>query len=154
AYLGLERARGELGVRVEYLEPTGAEDREAAMRLFAARGFDLVIGVGFIFARDVDTVAKDYSKVRFACVDYAPGSEPSPPNVTGLAFREEEGAYLIGGVAGLTTTSKHLGFVGGMDIPLIHKFEAGWRAGVKRVCPECVQHVQYAGSTPDAFRDP
>jgi basic membrane protein A len=154
AYIGLERARHELGVRVEYLEPTGAEDREAAMRLFAARGFDLVIGVGFIFSRDVDTVAKDYPKVRFACVDYAPGAEPSPPNVTGLAFREEEGAYLIGGVAGLTSKSKHVGFVGGMDIPLIHKFEAGWRAGVARVCPECVQHVQYAGSTPDAFRDP
>jgi len=154
AYIGLERARRELGVGVEYVEPTGAEDREAAMRLFAARGLDLVVGVGFIFSRDVDTVARDYPRVRFACVDYAPGPEGIPPNVTGLAFREEEGAYLVGGVAGLTSKSKHVGFVGGMDIPLIHKFEAGWRAGVTRVCPECVQHVAYAGSTPDAFRDP
>jgi basic membrane protein A len=154
AYIGLERAKKELGVAVEYVEPTGAEDREAALRLFAARGFDLVLGVGFIFSRDVDTVAKDYPQVRFACVDYAPGKDLVPPNVTGLAFREEEGAYLIGGVAGLTSTSKNVGFVGGMDIPLIHKFEAGWRAGVTRVCPECVHHVAYAGSTPDAFRDP
>lgn len=154
AYIGLERARQRLGVAVEYVEPTGAEDREAALRLFAARGFDLVLGVGFIFSRDVDTVARDYPKARFACVDYAPGDATMPPNVTGLAFRENEGAFLIGAVSGLTTKTKHVGFVGGMDIPLIHKFEAGWRAGVTKVCTDCVQHVAYAGSTPDAFRDP
>ena len=159
AYLGLLRARAELAAGIEFVEPTGAEDREAALRLFAARGFDLVLGVGFIFSRDVDTVARDYPAVRFACVDYAPGFGPSgplpiPPNVTGLAFRENEGAFLVGAVAALTSTSHEVGFVGGMDIPLIHKFEAGWRAGVGAVCPSCGLHVAYAGSTPDAFRDP
>ncbi|MGZ3418953.1 MAG: BMP family lipoprotein [Polyangiales bacterium] len=157
SYAGLMRARDELGAYVEMVEPTGAEDREAALRLFAARRFDLVIGVGFIFSRDVDAVAHDYPNVRFACVDYAPPFAPGvpiPPNVTGLAFREQEGSYLAGAVAGLESTTKHVGFVGGMDIPLIHKFEAGYRAGVGAVCPSCVLHVAYAGTTPDAFRDP
>jgi basic membrane protein A len=159
AYLGLARAERELAVAVEYVEPGGPEDREAALRLFAARKFDLVIGVGFIFSRDVDTVARDYPGVRFACVDYAPefgpnGPKPMPSNVTGLAFRENEGAFLVGAAAGLLTRSRHVGFVGGMDIPLIHKFEAGYRAGVAAVCPSCMLHVAYAGSTPDAFRDP
>jgi basic membrane protein A len=157
SYAGLIRAQKELGAYVEMVEPTGAEDREAALRLFAARKFDLVIGVGFIFSRDVDAVAHDYPSVRFACVDYAPPFAPGvpiPPNVTGLAFREQEGSFLVGAVAGLESKSKHVGFVGGMDIPLIHKFEAGYRAGVLAVCPSCVVHVAYAGTTPDAFRDP
>jgi basic membrane protein A len=159
AWLGLSRAANELGVQTEVVEPAGAEDREAALRLFAARGFDIVLGVGFIFSRDVDTVAKDYPRTRFACVDYSPDfvggvMQPVPANVTGLAFREQEGSFLVGAVAGLTSKTKHVGFVGGMDIPLIHKFEAGYRTGVKAVCPTCVVHVAYAGSSPDAFRDP
>ncbi|GAC1580706.1 MAG: BMP family ABC transporter substrate-binding protein [Polyangiales bacterium] len=159
AYLGLTRAKNELGVQVEMVEPTGAEDREAALRLFGARGFSLVIGVRFIFSRDVDTVATDYPSARFACVDYSPSfvngvRAAMPPNVTGLSFREEEGSFLVGAVAGLRSTTHHVGFVGGMDIPLIHKFEAGYREGVRATCASCVVHVAYAGSTPDAFRDP
>jgi basic membrane protein A len=159
AWIGLSRAADELGVATEVVEPTGAEDREAALRLFAARGFDLVIGVGFIFSRDVDTVARDYPNSRFACVDYAPDFStgrmaPIPENVTGLAFREQEGSFLVGAAAALSSKTRHVGFVGGMDIPLIHKFEAGYRTGVRAVCPSCTTHVAYAGSSPDAFRDP
>jgi basic membrane protein A len=155
AYEGLMRARRELGVTTELIEPSGAEDREAALRLFAARGFELVIGVGFIFSTDVSVAARDFPGTRFACVDYtAPADGDIPANVRGLGFREEEGSFLVGAVAGLTTRRRHVGFVGGMDIPLIHRFEAGYRAGVKHVCPDCVVHVGYAGTTPDAFRDP
>jgi basic membrane protein A len=155
AFIGLSRAGRELGVTTELLEPTGAEDREAAMRLFAARGFDLVIGVGFIFSTDVNVVARAFPKTSFACIDYAPphGGE-MPGNVAGLTFREEEGSFLVGAVAGLVTRKRHVGFVGGMDIPLIHKFEAGYRAGALEVCPTCLVHAAYAGATPDAFRDP
>jgi basic membrane protein A len=153
AYEGISRAARELGVTTEILEPTGAEDREAAMRLFAARGFDLVIGVGFIFTTDVNTVARAFPKTHFACVDYAPMGE-IPPNVAALEFREEEGSYLVGAVAGLVSKTHQVGFIGGMDIPLIHKFEAGYRTGALAVCPSCVVHVAYAGSTPEAFRDP
>jgi basic membrane protein A len=153
AYEGISRAAKELGVTTEVLEPTGAEDREAAMRLFAARGFDLVIGVGFIFTTDVNVVATAFPNTHFACVDYAPMGE-IPKNVAALEFREEEASYLVGAVAALTSKTHHVGFVGGMDIPLIHKFEAGYRAGALAVCPTCTVHVAYAGSTPEAFRDP
>ncbi|MFT3773918.1 MAG: BMP family ABC transporter substrate-binding protein [Minicystis sp.] len=155
AWEGISRAARELGVTTEILEPSGAEDREAAMRLFAARGFDLVIGVGFIFSTDINVVASAFPGTRFACIDYAP--RPGgviPPNVAGLAFREEEGSFLVGAVAALLSKTKHVGFVGGMDMPLIHKFEAGYRAGARAVVPTCVVHVAYAGTTPEAFRDP
>lgn len=155
AWEGISRASRELGVTTEILEPSGAEDREAAMRLFGARGFDLVFGVGFIFSTDVNVVARAFPSTRFACIDYSPPRDGSiPSNVAGLTFREEEGSFLVGAVAGLLSKTKHVGFIGGMDIPLIHKFEAGYRAGALEVCPSCVVHVAYAGTTPEAFRDP
>jgi basic membrane protein A len=154
AYVGLERAEQELGAEVSYLEPTGSEDREAALRLFAANGLDLVVGVGFIFSSDVDAVAHAYPNVHFACVDYASFGKPVPPNVAALDFREEEGSFLVGAVAGLMSKTKHVGFVGGMTIPLIRKFEAGYIAGVKVTCDACIVHSAYVGPTPDAFKDP
>lgn len=154
AFLGVDRARRELGVEVAYLEPSGTEDREAAMRLFAANQMDLVIGVGFIFSSDVDAVARAYPKVSFACVDYATFDGNMPPNVEGLDFREEEGSFLVGAVAGLLTRTKKVGFVGGMTIPLIKKFELGYTAGAHAVCAECEVHSAYVGPTPEAFKDP
>lgn len=154
AYLGVARAEKELDVEASYLEPASTEDREAALRLFAARGFDLVIGVGFIFSSDIDAVARAYPGTRFAGVDYAPGPNGIPDNVAALAFREEEGSFLVGAVAGLMSKSRHVGFVGGMTGPLIRKFEVGFSEGVKAACPSCVVHASYAGPTPDAFRDP
>jgi basic membrane protein A and related proteins len=154
AFAGLVLAEKELDVETSFLEPLGAEDREAALRLFASRGLDLVIGVGYIFSSDVDAVARSYPAVHFACVDYAPGKDGPPPNVAGLSFREEEGSFLVGAVAGLLSTSHHVGFVGGMTSPLIRKFEAGYEAGVKAVCAECTVHSAYVGASPDAYKDP
>ncbi|MBX3227782.1 MAG: BMP family ABC transporter substrate-binding protein [Labilithrix sp.] len=154
AYLGVSRAEAELGVEVSYLEPSSTEDREAALRLFAARKLDLVIGVGFIFSSDIDAVARAYPDIRFAGVDYAEGKDGVPPNVAALSFREEEGSFLVGAVAGLMSKTGHVGFVGGMTGPLILKFEAGYAAGVAAACPRCTVHAAYAGMTPDAFRDP
>ena len=154
AYLGLTRAERELGVEVSYLEPSSTEDREAALRLFSARGFDLVIGVGFIFSSDIDEVARAYPNVQFAGVDYAAGAHGVPPNVAAIAFREEEGSFLVGATAGLLSRTGHVGFVGGMMGPLIRKFETGYIAGVAAACPSCTVHSGYAGTTPDAFRDP
>lgn len=155
AYAGLQRAVDDFGATAEMIEPAGAEDREAAMRLFAARGFDLVIGVGFIFSTDINVVAHDFPKASFACVDYAPSpDQPMPTNLAGLVFREEEGAFLVGAVAGLTTRHQAVGFVGGMDVPLIRKFEAGYAAGVRYACPRCQVFTGYAGTTPEAFKDP
>jgi basic membrane protein A len=92
--------------------------------------------------------------VKFAGVDFAPGPNGIPPNVAALAFREEEGSFLVGAVAGLMSKTGHLGFIGGMMGPLILKFDAGYREGVRTVCPTCTYHAAYAGTTPDAFRDP
>jgi basic membrane protein A len=155
AFVGLTRAAKELGVEIAYLEPSGGEDREAALRLFAARNFDLVIGVGVAFKSDVYAVAAAYPKLHFACVDCAVTPEESPPgNVASLLFREEEGSFLVGAVAGLLTKTKHVGFVGGMTLPLIRKFEVGYTQGVLQVCPACEVHSAYAGATFDAFKDP
>lgn len=155
AFLGLVRAERDFGVTAEMIEPSGAEDRESAMRLFAARGFDLVIGVGFIFSTDISVVARAFPNTAFACVDYAPGPDGTmPDNLAGLVFREEEGAFLVGAVAGLVSERRAVGFVGGMDVPLIRKFEAGYTAGVKHVCPTCRVSAAYAGTTPEAFKDP
>ncbi len=160
AYLGGLRAAKELGARVRFIEPGEGSDREAGLRLLAAEHVDIVIGVGFIFTDDVNTLAKEYPDVRFAGVDYAVSTDslgnalPLPPNLVALKFREEQGSFLVGALAALVGKSKKVGFIGGMDIALIHKFEAGYRAGVKYVCPDCEVLVAYAGVTPEAFRNP
>ena len=160
AYLGAERAAKALGARVRFIEPGEGSDREAGLRLLAAEGMDLVIGVGFIFTDDLTQLAKEYPNTRFAGIDYSVGTDaagkpiPPPRNLSALKFREEEGSFLVGALAALAGGSKKVGFVGGMDIPLIHKFEAGYRAGVQHVCPDCQVIVQYAGVTPEAFRNP
>jgi len=153
-------AADSLQARVRYIEPGEGSDREAGLRLLAAEGMDLVVAVGFIFTDDVLTLAREYPTVKFADVDFAVATDsvgnalPLPPNLVALKFREEEGSFLVGALAALVGGSKKVGFVGGMDIALIHKFEAGYRAGVLHVCLDCEVMVQYAGVTPDAFKNP
>jgi len=160
AYIGGERAKRELGGQIRFIEPGDGSDREAGLRLLAAEGMDLVVGVGFIFSDDLTQLAKEYPNTNFAGVDYSIGVDgagnpiPPPSNLAALKFREEEGSFLVGALAALTSKTKELGFVGGMNFPLIHKFEAGYRAGVKHVCPNCTIVSQYAGVTPEAFRNP
>lgn len=155
AWRGLERARAELGVQVEYIEPSEGADRESALRSLAARGIDLVIGVGFIFGPDLERLARQFPNVKFAGIDYSPSEGVGDlPNLAGLRFREHEGSFLVGAIAGLVTRTKIVGFVGGMRIPLIRKFEAGYEAGVRHVCPTCRVLSAYAGTEPKAFADP
>jgi basic membrane protein A and related proteins len=160
AYAGADSATQHLGAHVRFIEPGEGADREAGLRLLAAERMDLVVGVGFIFTDDLLRLSREYPQLKFAGVDFAvPVDEagnalPLPENVAALRFREEEGSFLVGALAALAGGSKRVGFVGGMDIPLIHKFEAGYRAGVRHVCPDCTVIVQYAGVTPDAFKNP
>ncbi len=160
AYRGLERARAELGVPYEYHEPSEGADRETGLREYASRGYDLVIGVGFMFSDDIEKMAREFPNVKFACVDYtlktgADGAAQAlPPNLVGLKFREEEGSFLAGAAAALVSTTGTVGFVGGMDIPLIHKFEAGYIAGAKHVRPALQVLSAYAGVNAGAFKDP
>jgi basic membrane protein A len=155
AWRGLERAKAELGVDVQYIEPTEGADRETALRSLAARGCNLVIGVGFIFGPDLERLAQQFPNVSFAGIDYTPSPGIDPlPNLAGLRFREHEGSFVVGAIAGMLTRTKTVGFVGGMKIPLIRKFEAGYIAGVHHVCPECRVVSAYAGTEPKAFADP
>ncbi|MBV8763119.1 MAG: BMP family ABC transporter substrate-binding protein [Deltaproteobacteria bacterium] len=155
AWRGLERAKTELGIDVEYIEPTEGADRETALRSLAARGDDLVIGVGFIFGPDLERLAQQFPGVKFAGIDYSPSPGVGTiANLAGLRFREHEGSFVVGAIAAMLTRTKVVGFVGGMKIPLIRKFEAGYIAGVKYVCGECVVLSAYAGTEPRAFADP
>ena len=155
AYEGLLRARDSLGVGIEYLEPAEGSDREAALRQMAAGRHDLIFGVGALFTDDIVAVAEEFPDKKFCAIDFSrqEGSEV-PPNLLGIKFREEEGCYLVGAIAGLVTEIGVVGFVGGMNNALIRKFEAGYRAGVGEVAPDCGLLVAYAGVTADAYKDP
>jgi basic membrane protein A len=154
AFAGLTKAESELDISTRYIEPADGTDRESAVRELAADHYDLVIGVGFIFSDDMRRLAKKFPDVKFACIDYAGDPSDVPPNLIGLSFREHEGSFLAGALAGLATKTGKVGFVGGMQIPLIRKFEAGYTAGVKYVCPSCTVFAAYAGTDPAAFADP
>lgn len=155
AYAGLERAQQQLGITFQTLETGEGSDREAQMRQLAAGGSQLVFGVGFLFTDDIKALAKEFPDVKFACIDYTvtPG-DTLPPNLAALTFKEEEGSYLVGALAALLSKTGTVGFVGGMQIPLIRKFEAGYIAGVHAVKPGDKVLSKYAGTTGAAFKDP
>jgi len=155
AYAGLERARRELGIQYQTLETGEGTEREAAMRQLVEGGSQLVFGVGFLFSDDIRQLATEFPNTKFACVDYTvKEGETLPPNLVALKFKEEEGSFLVGALAAQLSRSRLLGFVGGMEIPLIKKFEAGYKAGVAAVRPDAKVIVKYAGTTGTAFKDP
>ena len=129
---------------------------EGAQRAAQER-FDLVIGVGFANEPAITATAKEFPNVKFAVIDAVPG-EGQLPNALGVVFREHEGSFLVGYVAGKLSRTGVVGFIGGMDIPLIHKFEAGFRAGAEYAFQEDgIQGrvlVGYVGNTPAAWNDP
>ena len=155
AYRGLERAKKELGVLADSVTPEAGADRDVALRQFASGPYDLIVAVGFLSTDDLNRVAKSFPSKHFAGVDYAvtPGKN-SPANVTALEFREQEAAFLGGVIAALTSKSKKLGFVGGMDAPQIRKFAAGFRAGAKWADPKTEVFAVDVGTEPSAFHDP
>jgi basic membrane protein A len=155
AYEGLERAQQELGIIFTTLETGEGADREAQMRQLAAGGSQLIFGVGFLFSDDIYGLAQEFPEVKFACVDYTvKEGQTLPANLVALGFREEEGSYLVGALAALITKTGKVGFVGGMEIPLIKRFEAGYRAGAHAANPGVEVLVKYAGTTGSAFKDP
>ena len=159
AYAGMKRAQEEMGVEGEYLESTSPTDYADNLTQLAENGFNPVIAVGFLMTEDVTEISQQFPETQFAIVDSVVDTE----NTIDLVFREQEGSYLAGVVAGLmtqedteytTSDEKVVGFLGGQTGPLIEKFQAGYEAGVESVCPDCEVLVQYAGSTPEAFNDP
>jgi basic membrane protein A len=159
AHRGLMQAKEKLGITPSYYEPKEPADRESGLRRFAADKLDLVVGVGFMFTDEITKLARDFPALKFACVDMSVkmgrDGKPKelPPNVVGLKFREEEGCFLVGAIAALCSKSGKIGFVGGMNVPLIQKFEAGYTAGAKHVKADVQVLSGYAGETPEAFKD-
>ncbi len=151
AYRGLCRAKEDFGILPVEFEPGQDSDREQGLRKLAERDFDLIIGVGFLFKEAIRSVALDYPDVSFALVDERIDDRP---NVASLVFREEEGCFLVGALAALKSEGGTIGFVGGMEVALIKRFEAGYRAGAEAVRPGIRVLVNYAGVTPSAFADP
>ena len=155
AYNGIEKAQKDFKIPIDYIEPGEGADKESALRQMASGPYGLIFGTGFLFTDDINTVAGDFPAKKFACIDYAiDPSKAIPPNVLAIKFKEEAGSYLVCAIAALTTKTGVIGFVGGMDIPLIHKFEAGYRAGALQVNPKCKVLIGYAGVTGEAFKNP
>jgi basic membrane protein A and related proteins len=153
AFNGSQRAAKAFGADVKDFEPSDPSQVGQGIRNFASSGFDLVVGVGFANEPAISAAAKDFSDVKFAVVDAVP-NEGKGANSVGLVFKEHEGSYLVGYIAGKTSSTGVVGFVGGMDIPLIRKFAGGYKDGVKAACPACTVIEQYVGTTPAAWNDP
>lgn len=159
AIAGLDLAK-EKGVIDEYkfIEPSDISKDEESLRFLADEGYNLVIGVGFMMESSLKKVSEEFPKTNFAIID----AVVDTPNVASLIFKEEEGSFLAGALAALITESKMplandkkvVGFVGGMDMPLIHKFEGGYTQGVKYINPDIQVIANYAGTAPTAFNDP
>src|SRR6059036_1204392 len=131
AWQGVKRAAKDFPILLRDIEPGNPTSIEPAMRAFAERGYDLIIGVGFAQAPIMEQVAKDYPQIHFAIID----GVSDLPNVASLVFKEHEGSYLVGMLAAKTTKTGTIGFLGGMDIGLIHRFEGGYEEGARAVNP-------------------
>ncbi|WP_433749899.1 BMP family lipoprotein [Falsibacillus pallidus] len=126
----------------DYLQSSSDSDYSTNLNTLVRKKFDLVIGIGFLMADAVKEIADQRKDSQFAIVD----SVVDAPNVASINFKEQEGSFLVGVVAGLTTKTNKIGFLGGVQMPLIEKFESGFRAGVKSVNPDATVDVQYAGA--------
>jgi basic membrane protein A and related proteins len=157
AWEGVRQAERDLPICLYDVEPGNPTSIEPAMRAFAERGFDLIIGVGFAQGPIMQSVATDYPDIKFAIVDgvifEADGKTPKS-NVASLVFREHEGSYLVGMIAASKSRTGVIGFLGGMDIPLIHRFNKGYEEGAKSVNPDIIIHTNYVGVTDHAWNNP
>ncbi|WP_327353873.1 BMP family lipoprotein [Streptomyces sp. NBC_01304] len=157
AAAGFDKAKKEFGISGSEKEPKDGEseaDKVQRLTEMARQGYNPVIGVGFAYASAIDTVAKKYPKTSFAVVDDA---QKKQKNVANLVFTEEQGSYLMGVVAAKTTKTDTVGFIGGVDTPLIKKFEAGFKQGVKDTSGGKVNVLtEYITQMPDfkGFADP
>jgi basic membrane protein A len=157
AWEGVKRAQQDLDITLRDVEPGNPMSIEPAMRAFAERNFDLIIGVGFAQGPIMQRVAKDFPNIKFAIVDgviFEDDGKTPKANVASLVFREHEGSYLVGMIAASKSKTGVLGFLGGMDIPLIHRFETGYEEGARAVNPDVKIIDNYVGVTDGAWNNP
>ncbi|HWL56327.1 MAG TPA: BMP family ABC transporter substrate-binding protein [Paracoccus sp. (in: a-proteobacteria)] len=150
AFQGAERWKQETGGSYKELEMQSEAMREQALRRLAETGANPIVMTGFAFGEVLNKVAPDYPDTRFAIIDMV----VEQPNVQSIVFTEEQGSYLAGVMAAKASKSGTMGFVGGMDIPLIHKFECGYAQGIKATNPDAKIIINYTGTTPAAWNDP
>jgi basic membrane protein A len=150
AWEGVKRANKDFEIVLRDVEPGDPTSVEPAIRAFAERNYDLVIGVGFEQMPVVERVAKDYPNVNFVIID----GVIDLPNVASLVFKEHQGSYLVGMIAAMKSQTGTIGFIGGMDIPLIHKFETGYEEGARAANPKINVVANYVGVTPAAWNNP
>jgi basic membrane protein A len=156
AFRGVDMAKEKFGIRYEYIEPGEGADREAALRQLSSQSdIAIIIGAGFIFTDDITSVAKEFPNKNYVCIDYSVDtSKTIPENLAAITFREEEGSFLVGALAALVSKTGVIGFVGGMDSPLIRKFQKGYENGAKYVRPDIKVLTGYAGLTGEGFKNP
>ena len=149
-YDGVEKFKSETGIEYREFEVTNEAQREQALRRMAQRGADPVLGIGFAQAPALEKVAKEFPDTRFAIIDMV----VDLPNVRSIVFKEHEGSFLVGVLAALASESGTVGFVGGMDIPLIRRFACGYEQGAKHINGDAEVVQNMTGTTPAAWNDP
>jgi basic membrane protein A len=150
AYTGAERFKKETGIAYREFEVTNEAQREQALRNMARRGVQIVVGIGFGQASGMEKVAREFPATKFAIVD----AIVDLPNVQSVVFKEHEGSFLVGMAAAMASRTGKIGFVGGMDIPLIRKFARGYEEGARYVNPKIEIFQNMTGTTPAAWNDP
>ncbi|GLZ03997.1 BMP family ABC transporter substrate-binding protein [Actinomadura sp. NBRC 104412] len=159
AAAGLDRVKKDLNITTEEISAKPDEpdaDKESRLRLLANRGYNPVIGVGFAYTNSIIKVAKDFPNTKFLVVD-ADQCKVEGNNVMGACFSEEQGSYLVGAAAALKSKTGTIGFIGGVNVPLIHKFQAGYEAGAKAARPDIkIVPAKYLTQPPnfDGFKNP
>ena len=147
---GLEKFRKETGIKYREFEVRQEAQREQFLRKLASKGSDPVIAVGFGQAAALTKVAKEFPNTKFSIIDMV----VDLPNVQSIIFKEHEGSFLVGVLAAMKSETGKVGFVGGMDIPLIHKFACGYVQGVKYINSGTTVYQKMTGTTPAAWSDP
>lgn len=145
AYAGLLRAKKDLGAQIQVLQSKSAADYQPNLTLLSNVEDAEIFAVGFLMATDVASVAKNNPRRHFAIVD----AVVNEPNVTSILFREQDGSFLAGALAALVSKTHAVGFIGGVDSPLLRKFESGFIAGAREVDPQIRTVVKYVGSFDD-----
>jgi basic membrane protein A len=150
AYRGMEQWKKETGKQYLDFEISNESQREQAIRRMAEKGASPIIGIGFGQASSIEKVAKEFPKLQFAIIDMV----VNLPNVQSVVFKEQEGSFLVGAMAAMASKTGKVGFVGGMDIPLIRKFQCGYEQGAKFANPKAEVFGNMTGTTGAAWNDP
>lgn len=149
-YNGIVKFTKDSGIQVREFEPKNEAQTEQGLRRLAKRGHSPIVAVGFSMASALERVAKDFPDLQFTIIDMV----VDLPNVQSIVFKEHEGSFLVGALAAMKSETAKVGFVGGMDIPLIRRFSCGYEQGAKYVTSDATVFENMTGSTPSAFNDP